>query len=351
MKTQLSLSELAQQIERNAENKKDYLANTEALTMQSNGHLAVNGQSEAQDLVPTQYAHKQIASRLGIPQKYYERMYHDDRGLLAQNVNAWFQHTPEKRMIRTLDGKMRAFLSNRYKVVEHEDIMTPIFEQLSHIPDLHIASCAITDTKLYLKVVTPRIEAEVTKGDIVQAGVVFSNSEVGAGAISATPLVYRLVCLNGMISDDNSFRSAHLGAQHGKGQLEDFVELQADTLKADAEAIALKVRDFTTAALDPVKFQERVNLMRETTTRKIEGDPVKAVEVVQKKYSLTGNEKSGIMKHLIEGGDLSQWGVLNAVTRTSQDIGDYDRATDFEQLGGKILNLAPKDWNEIAQAA
>ena len=35
-------------------------------------------------------------------------------------------------------------------------------------------------------------------GDVVQAGVSISNSETGRGAVSVCPLVYRLVCTNGM---------------------------------------------------------------------------------------------------------------------------------------------------------
>lgn len=36
---------------------------------------------------------------------------------------------------------------------------------------------------MYIKVVTPRLSFEVKKGDIVQGGIVLSNSEVGEGAV------------------------------------------------------------------------------------------------------------------------------------------------------------------------
>ena len=51
-------------------------------------------------------------------------------------------------------------------------------------------SCEVTENRLYLKVVNHRLEMEVRKGDIVQAGVMISNSEVGLGAVSIQPLVY-----------------------------------------------------------------------------------------------------------------------------------------------------------------
>ena len=62
-------------------------------------------------------------------------------------------------------------------------------------------------------------------------------------------------------------------------------------------------------------------------------------------------EGSGILRHLIEGGDISRYGVLNAITRFSQDVEDYDRATELETAGGAVLEMRAKDWRDIAQAA
>ena len=75
------------------------------------------------------------------------------------------------------------------------------------------------------------------------------------------------------------------------------------------------------------------------------------MQVLQKKAGLTDDERGGIMRHLITGGDLSQWGLANAVTRHSQDVAGYDRATELEVLGGTIIELDPRDWKAIAEAA
>jgi len=61
--------------------------------------------------------------------------------------------------------------------------------------------------------------------------------------------------------------------------------------------------------------------------------------------------RGGVLRHLIEGGDMSRWGIANAVTRQSQDVDSYDRATDLERAGGQIIELSQRDWNEIATAA
>ena len=69
----------------------------------------------------------------------------------------------------------------------------------------------------------------------------------------------------------------------------------------------------------------------------IEGDPVAAVERIGELKGLTEGERSGVLRHLIEGGDLTTWGLHSAVTRYSQDVDDYGRATDLELLGGELL--------------
>jgi hypothetical protein len=58
-----------------------------------------------------------------------------------------------------------------------------------------------------------------------------------------------------------------------------------------------------------------------------------------------------VLRHLIADGELSGYGLVNAVTHFSQEVEDYDRATEFEALGGKLIELSAKDWKELAQAA
>jgi hypothetical protein len=53
---------------------------------------------------------------------------------------------------------------------------------------------------------------------------------------------------------------------------------------------------------------------------------------------------------LIRGGDLTQYGLSNAVTQMSQDIEDYDRASDLERMGGQIIELPKSDWHTISIA-
>jgi hypothetical protein len=261
----------------------------------------------------------------------------------------------EKRMLRTLDGEARAFLSHRFRPLDNFDLANAALPVLLRQgTGLHIESCALTETRMYIKAVTNRLEASVVGlNDIVQAGIVISNSEVGAGAVKIEPMIYRLVCKNGAIAADSSTRKYHVGKGHGGAEDGGVAEFFRDeTRLADDKAFFMKVADTVNAAFNRELFDRLVNKMREAAGQKIEGDPVKVVEVTAKRFGLTENERGSILRNLIEGHDLSRYGLLNAITASAQDEKlDYERATDLERFGGEIIELAQTDWKALATAA
>lgn len=381
MKTGKSLVELAKELQRQEETKKDFIASTEQLTMKAETTqpepvdldgiiqetqerteraraakslgkptlaLDIEGQGQF-DIRDT--AHDQISTWTGIPRAYYRRMQENYPELLAKNVNQWMQHEPKPRLIRTLDGHARAFLSNRYRRIDHTEVLQSILPVLGEIglSSSDIVSCEVTDRKLYLKALFPKVQGEVTKGDVVQSGIVISNSEIGQGAVSAQPLIYRLVCLNGMIRADFGLRKMHVGRIAGEGR-QAYEFFKDDTLRADDEAFLKKLRDVTRAAGSEATFARMIEDLRETTQRKVD-NPVKAVEVLTKKFNLTETTNNRVLNHFIEGGDLSQYGLAQAVTRHSQDVESYDEATDLERIGGQIIELPRTDWETIKSAA
>jgi len=64
-----------------------------------------------------------------------------------------------------------------------------------------------------LKVINRKLKEEVTVGDVVQAGLVISNSEIGLGSLRVEPLVFQLVCKNGLISKDYTQKKYHIGGR------------------------------------------------------------------------------------------------------------------------------------------
>jgi len=252
-------------------------------------------------------------------------------------------------MIRTLDGHVRAVLSDRYRRLDNYDLAESVLPILQQLPDVRFESVELTDTRMYLKCITPRLKVEMAPGDIVQAGVVISNSEVGQGTLSVQPLLFRLVCRNGLIASDHSLRKTHVGRAMGGD--ESILVFKDDTLRADDKAFFLKVRDVVQAAVSETSFMQAAQKMQKTLQIPLVGNPVKTVEVLAQRYTLNDTERAGVLRHLIADGELSGYGLVNAVTHFSQEVEDYDRATEFEALGGKLIELSAKDWKELAQAA
>ena len=346
MKKGRNIVELAEELKRQQETKRDFIADTRALKMTDDASSMEGLNGHKCDI--RTLAHEQIGQRLEIPKKYYDKMREESPGLLAHNVNHWFVTAPERRMVRTIDGHVRAFLSERYRPLDNLDMAEAILPSIMGMK-CEIVSSEITDRRLYIKAVTDKLESEVRPGDIVQAGIVISNSEVGCGSVKVEPLIFRLVCSNGLIIPDHSLRKYHVGREYGGDDVQEF--FRDETREADDKAFWLKVRDVVSGTLSSDIFLKIVNRMREASGRKIEADPVKVVEVTRARLGLTEDERGQVLRHLIISGDLTAYGLSSAITRTSQDIADYERATERERLGSEVITLPRKEWEVIANVS
>lgn len=327
MKTGLTIQQMAQELLRQSKAKQDYLVNTGSLSLSVTSdapqlRVTENGLDKIAPLDIRQTAHRQLGTYLGIPQKYYELMRTDAPELLAYNANYWFSQKNELRTLRTMDGCARAFLSNRYRRIDNLDIASVTLPVIGELPEARFVSTQITDDFMYIKVVNPRLQADVVPGDVVQAGVIISNSETGLGSVTIQPLIYRLVCSNGMVINDAKTRRNHVG--RAATSEEDFSIYSSETLLADDHAFVLKIKDTVRAAISEARFAQVVSRMRESTEAMLDTKQLPAiVKLASSSFGITEDESNGVLEHLITGGDFSLYGLANAVTRFSQDVESY----------------------------
>lgn len=348
--------ELATELERQAETKRDYLADTRELVMLNGSELVMTaGPEQRREFGITPWAHKQIASHLTIPHPYYERLRTSYPTLLDENVNRLHREDPEivkrPRMLRTLDGNVRAYLSNSYRRLDYDDLLRAILPTLGDIDaGIQFESMQVTDSRLYIKAFSPRLEAEVKKGDIVRAGICISDSEVGQGSLAVQSMILRLVCVNGMIGEDLISRR-HTGKRLAVDEDDpNRAVFKDDTLKASDEAFWLEVRDLVAAAFTEARFQQTVrNLQLAGETEPIQA-PTFGVQELGRRFGIGEGEQQSILQWLTTGGDLTKYGLIQAVTRTAEDVDSYDRATELEEIGGKVLVLPDSEWRTIADA-
>ena len=155
MKQGRTLQELAAEIERRSKNKKDYTVRANALRMTTQDtdldpkHAQVGFWLGDERYGVNNIAHAQIADYLKIPKAYYDRMLAEAPELLARNVNQWFEEigADKLRMARTMDGNVRALLSNGYRRFENEQFAEAVLPVISDL-GLDIMSAEITDRRL-----------------------------------------------------------------------------------------------------------------------------------------------------------------------------------------------------------
>lgn len=367
MKSGRSLQDLASELQRQADSRKDYIAPqgaVDAVVVDGDVQLAgFNGGT----MPITPYAHGQIADVLEIPKRYYDRMAATQPELLADNIRTWLRADADnKRMIRTLDGRVRAVMSPKYRPLDNFDLANAVLPVLLD-RKVDILSCELTETRMYIKGILPDLSDELPaglawgtghnavggggmdRGKIVSA-IVISNSDVGNGTLRVEPSCFTAWCTNLAIMKDAAMRKYHVGRAHEADA--DWQVFRDETRQADDRAFWLKVADVTRAAFDEKFFRQAIARIRKAAEMPIESDDLpKVVELTVEQLALPPASSAGILKHLAAGGDLSQWGLSSAVTRVANDAADYEVATQLERAGGEILALPAAQWAKLTRAA
>jgi hypothetical protein len=355
MKQGKSWSEVETELERIAAGRRDFLAPARLIDIRQVGEdvaleMPQEGGPEYYRL--RENAHEQLASWLNIPRPYYERMRREAPGLYRTNVLHWLSTQQRTYLLRTLGGELRAMLSTRYRPLDNDALaraVVPVLEERG----FEITSAEVTDSRLDIKAVSRWSEEAVDEGDVVCMAVSISNSEIGAGALRFDPMLYFLACTNGLILREDRLRKTHVGRDSGDfDSAREF--FRDETKEADDVAFWLKVRDSLRGILSPDRFRRQLALLRDATGDAIAAGPDKVVEVTAKRFRFTDEEKGAVLTHFIRGhagrDALTRYGLAQAVSRASQDVPSYARATELEQLSGSIIEMTPSQWRPLAQA-
>lgn len=103
---------------------------------------------------------------------------------------------------------------------------------------------------------------------------------------------------------------------------------------------------------DEARFAKVLDTMRKSTEAKLDTTDIPAlVKLTSSNFSLTDAEGKGILQHLLEGADYTLYGLANAVTRYSQDVESYERATELEGIGYNVMTMSPAMFRQINQAS
>lgn len=373
MKKGMTLEDLTDILEFHEEHKQDFILSTEEISVLES--LTGTGfniewtdysrrKERRFEFDMTRHMLKQVAQHVEIPMTLIDNIITKgtkrERKQLAELITARLQEHPTNRMIRTMPPHRdkedaiyaRAFLSDRYRVLDNAPLMQAIFPVLQSLKGkLKIQSCHLSSTHLYIKLRYPSIsgslgtvrEEGVKVDDIVEAGVLITNSEVGDGPVRVQPYMIRLTCMNGatIMITQRGHRKNHIGRRLNSTDTEQIVSDEAFFAKV-AQSIVEVVKDKSL-------FKTMVKRFRHTKTRKITGDIDAVLKALGQRYTLTEDELTYVKKYLGRGS--SQFHLINAVTRAAQVRKiTYDRGVEMEGIGGRMIELTEYEWKQIGGA-
>ncbi len=255
--------------------------------------------------------------------------------LLAHNLNTMLKYLPNKRLLtREVGGQVRGILSDKYKRLDSGLLLETFLTSLQKYGAVPIQS-HISDVKWALKVVLPTMFEPVTN-EVLLYGIAMQHSDFGKGAYSLRGFTIRLICLNGMISEE-VMRRIHLGSR-----LSDNIQYSNETYELDSKTIASATKDIVSGLLEPANVDKTMEQIRLASEDKV--DPDQILVGLNRKGRITKDEKENIAEtfnsaevEMLPPGN-STWRLANAMSLFAQsDSIDVERRLELEQMAADVL--------------
>lgn len=341
--------------------------------------------------LPTAVADEGIAEKLGIPTAYMRKLRESRPDLYDTNVNGWLHgqtnfvdpnvqsFTPDARkfLVRNFrpqdggQGICRAFLSDRYRVVDNLDVLTAALEGIEASgANVQIRGCDLSERKMRVRIVceevavlapvllegyrspfngpsaVQRVGYGHVPGDgthtmykagqepVVFAGFELSNSETGGGAFTLVPRLEIAVCSNGLTISLDALRSVHLGGRLDEG----IINWSVDTLDKQLALVTAQARDAVATFLDAEYVTRKIAELEQKASTPVT-DAAGTVEQVSKALRYSEERRTSVFSHFILGGQMTAAGVLNAITSVAQTLDDSDEAAEMESHAIRAMEL------------
>jgi hypothetical protein len=369
-----NLGNLVKELDRQREARIDFVADVRHLKVEINGGVKLiptTGQAlewmpdGPMDFLRSAYAQLAEKCNPSVPINFFEKMMADRAGRLADLINGLHADDPQKRFVRALDNKVRAWLSNSYRVIENHDIAYTCLDE-ARKKNANVLECSLSDKRMRIKFTTQEVwdAIDIKQRSGPQGGwfagaignreligktilgatireelpggpgtihpvVTVLNSETGHGGFHVRLGILMGVCFN-VATLETIVSRVHLGDRLEEGIF------TSETISAESKAIMLKARDAVRAAFDQGKFAAIVAKAKQAQTDVIEM-PMAAVDNVIKGGLVNEEQRDALLQHFLRDYDSTRFGLAQAVSRLAQDLDDPDDAGELENAAGKII--------------
>ena len=322
--------------------------------------------------------HGQLAGKTGINAHYYRKMMAEAPDLLQTNLKYWFEKLAEKGkryLVRMLDLNVRAFLSDRYRPIDHLDLLTTAVKIITgqgaggvdYAQGAKCFSWTLTPTNMNVCLFNPAMQVDLNdldkgvqfngdwerdshgwykakdtrevsdrpspdKPHVVFPACRITNSETGHGGLGIQAGFAELICSNAAWIGEK-FGTRHLGKT-----LEVDDVLSPDTIRKQNEVIYAKTGDYVRQVFSPEKLLEFCKKTK--GLQEIEVDPKEAINNIAKLDNITEDMREDILAAYSPIGNKdTMLDVQRAVTRAAQQYQEEspDKTFVLEELGGTLI--------------
>lgn len=289
-------------------------------------------------LVPLRaHAFSQLCQRVGAPPSYVSKL---PAKLQMACLNHGIQHesSENSNLVRLADGQARALVSDRFAALDNHvvlDVLESTFKAAGRLGDVRVRAVAVGPT-CSLRMTFPEHDA-VVKGspkvnDVIEVGLDLLNGELGNRSISLTPMLWRLVCLNGMRRADRQVaqRLSHIGNPE---RLSEAFRDAVPVAIAASQGMQERMEQAVDTLIDDVLGE--FDGLRAFGLTAAESRDVARDVVAERKVALP-EKTSQWAEALADMRDLSAYEVMNGVTHVAQGRGT-DRRIEMEESAAKYL--------------
>ncbi len=282
----------------------------------------------------------QIGDKLGVPPAYLKTLvrgkdWQKELSLLVMQMSS-DNTRRDKVLLRTVEGQVRGFLSDRYRRLDSMQIFIA-FLQAARETGSVLVDAHSGETKGFLEVINPNIvefDTPLNGRNYMAFGARIRNSDFGDGALEVYFFGLLVQCMNGLVGQ-SMLREFHLG-----GRIPDDIRVSEETYRKDTEAKASLVGDVMRQIYLPETTSGLIERIQGASAKQV--DLVKEVERLPK-LGLTVTEANAVGKVLMENdpanglqGSPTLWKLVNGLTAVARDA-EPERKRELELIASDML--------------
>jgi hypothetical protein len=237
------------------------------------------------------------------------------------------------------DHTVRVMMTSEYVCIDNRWYLE-ILRDL--IPDGLISHWRGDEDNLYTNVLIPdtiREDSDSDYGGMIGAG----NSEIGFRALSCVPSLFRAICMNGCIWDQekgDNIKQVH----RGESIKDNLAQLRTEIVKCINDQIPL--------------IGQGIDVLLGTKAMRWDGASIKPLVMrTAKEFSLTKPPAGKVLEsYRTEVNECpaninTLFGLVNGVTRAAQSYDDPVTWERMNEVGGRLARMDGDDWDSLRKAA